>query len=220
MAQNQFATIYLNSGEEILAYKGRGGDKAEATIRNKSKGNWFGSLGLNLEKVNYFSKNGDLEKIKVDDIKKIVINTKDHSNIGTYTTGGFKAQAKINTESMTLLPIPIRKNRNRMMQVIAENDKYRLLNFFSNEIHYFYIYDKEGNEIEKQVIHSLTKKKNEKAMEIVKKHFADCGDLIADMDENMEKSFGHGLKQYFLLMQVESKAPFKATNYIVNYSCK
>src|SRR5690606_4114589 len=114
--------------------------------------------------------------------------------------------AKIESDQITLLPLPVKKNMIRMQQKITENEKYLLTNLFSNGINYFYIYDKENNLVEKQIIHSLTKKKNEKAIEIVKQYFGDCENLIKRMEENTKNAYGKGIQtQYFLLMTIDEE---------------
>ncbi|MBL4662243.1 MAG: hypothetical protein JKY22_01470 [Flavobacteriaceae bacterium] len=105
-----------------------------------------------------------------------------------------------------------------MQQLIAENEKYILTNLFSNGINYFYIYDKEHNIVEKQISHSLTKKKSEKAINIVKEYFSDCDNLITAMEKNINNKYGKGIRaQYFLLMTIDENND--ATNYITNIEC-
>ena len=225
IAQNPYATIYLNSGEEQIAYDGSNTEEPEREIRKKGRSATNSNLGfitLDGDNFIYFTKAGDIERMDIDEIKKVVVDTKTYNNLQvTVVANQYQtkfAEVSIGADKVTFKPMKIKKKMVRMLQLIAENDNYILANLFSSGINHFYIFDKEGNLIEKQVGHSTTKKKCEKALVLVKQYFGDCTELISRMEENMQNTFGKGMqKQHLLLMTVGEDN--KGSNYITGVEC-
>ena len=226
-AQQPFATITLNNGEAITAYDGGGNKDALLKIRKQGRAIANSNLSyitLDGETLIYYSKSGEIEKLDVDAIKMVTISVKENPTIQmtikeTSLSTDF-VRANLTTD-IILVPLEIYKKRHHLVQVIATNDKYILTNYFANGINYFYICDKEYNLIEKRIMHSLTRKKSEKAIEEVKNYFGNCNNLISALEENVKNTFGKGIqKQYFLLMTInEDVEPRTGTNVINNLSC-
>lgn len=226
-SQKEYAKIYLTSGETITAYDGSAVDEPHLKIRKKgrsmsTKSN-IGLVTLDGDVLLYFDEQSEIKKVKGDDIKTVKIDTKTFNELSltivkTKITEYF-ATVNVESEEIILLNMPISKNKKRLHQLIAENDKYILTNLMSNGLNYFYVYDKDHNIIEKQILHSTTQKKGQNAIEEVKKYFSDCTELISKMEENNENKFIRGyMSQYFLLMTVDEDQ--NGSNFITNFSCK
>jgi len=105
----------------------------------------IGLVTLDGDVLLYFDEQSEIKKVKGDDIKIVKIDTKTFNELSltivkTKLTEYF-ATVNVESEEIILLNMPISKNKKRLHQLIAENDKYILTNLMSNGLNYFYVYD-------------------------------------------------------------------------------
>lgn len=224
-SQKEFAKIQLTSGGTISAFDGGNTKENLSEMRKKGRSSTNSNMSfitLDGDFLLYFDENGKIIRQNIKDISKVTVDSKSFNNLQV-TANSTKYQtkyvtAKVDSDVITLMPMPIKKNMIRMQQLIAENNSYILTNLFSNGINYFYIYDKQNNIIEKQISHSLTKGRSEKAIVVVEKYFPDCEELLNGLKSNVKNTFGKGIQtQYFLLMTIDEDN--NATNYLTNINC-
>ncbi len=193
IGQSAVGEIKLKSGETINMYSASNSEKKFKTISGLTVSE-MGPLGFNKDKVYFFDQNGDFVNIKMKEVQSASL-----------------------AETFKYLPLEVRRNEPRLMRVIARNDKYILAAFASNALDYFYIYDLEYNTVEKQILHTASKKKSSNAIKKVKEYFSDCSELIDKLELNFSKPYGKGFDtRYHLLFYMENK---EAQNLINDINC-
>jgi hypothetical protein len=224
-SQKEFAKIQLTTGSSISAFDGGNTEESLLKMRKMGRSTTNSNLGfitLDGDFLLYFDEKGEVIKQHIKDISKVTIDSKSFNNLQvTAKATAYQKdfiRVKVDTDEIILMPLPIRRNMNRMQQLIAENDSYILTNLFSNGINYFYIYDKQHTIVENQISHSLTKGKSEKAIQVVEKYFPDCEKLLTGLKSNVLNTYGRGMQtQYFLLMTIDGDN--NATNYLTGIKC-
>ncbi len=224
-SQKEFAKIHLTSGGSITAFDAVNTEESLKKMRRKGRSSTNSNLGfitLDGDDLLYFDEKGEIIKQDIEDISKVTIDSKSFNNLQVTAKATMYQndyiRAKVDADEITLMPMSIKKRMIRMQQLIAENNSYTLTNLFSNGINYFYIYDKQNNIVEKQISHSLTKGKSEKAIKVVEEYFPDCEELLTGLKSNVLNTYGKGMQtQYFLLMTIDEDN--NATNYLTNINC-
>ena len=216
-AQRLVAVINLESGEQIEAFSTSNSTelwKIRGLNNKAGSGKGIGPIGFTVKAVHYFDKEGELIGVEIDKVKNVVIGD----------------------ESFKFVKINYKKRNSRMVQLIAENERYLLTNYTLTSssrdingfqsmnpmsVEVFSIYDKTENElVEKKIMHSMLNKKNlsKKALSKVEKYFGDCTELISTMKTNFETQvkFGLGGRINRLLYRVEGNT---VNGFINNYKC-
>ncbi|CAL68065.1 hypothetical protein [Christiangramia forsetii] len=117
------------------------------------------------------------------------------------------------------LTLPLSWSMDRIHEVIAENDKYLLTQYYFNGVNYLYVFDKSNMKyVEKKISHSYKVKKDSKNFErYIKPYFSNCPELLKKIKFNIEN------------IKYRSNAAYKdnseyADNYlfnsISNFQCK
>lgn len=112
----------------------------------------------------YFDKNNKFEKIPHKKIKEL------------------------NYGHKRFLTLPISWSMDRIHEVIAENDKYILTQYYFNGVNYFYVFDKSNMKyLEKKISHSYKANKDSKNFEkYIKPYFSNCPALLKKLKYNIK----------------------------------
>ncbi len=80
---------------------------------------------------------------------------------------------------------------NRLHQVLVQNDKYILTEYFSNGSFYYYLFDKQNEEFiyKKKKSSNKTKNDNKFAEKYLKPYFKNCPDFISQLNENLSTQY-------------------------------
>jgi hypothetical protein len=89
------------------------------------------------------------------------------------------------------MPLKPNHRRYRLVEILAMNSKYLLVNHWQEGDHLF-IYDYDGNKMDtdlKSAISGLGKKYDEKNMEIIGEYFGKCKELLDKLKKNHEMKY-------------------------------
>ncbi|WP_026451109.1 hypothetical protein [Aequorivita capsosiphonis] len=91
----------------------------------------------------------------------------------------------------TRLKIGSKFGLNRLHQVIVQNDKYVLTEYFSHSSFYYYLYDKKNDNFiyKKKRAKNNTKDDVKFAKKYLKPYFKNCSEFIIRLDENLSKEY-------------------------------
>jgi hypothetical protein len=194
-SQTEVGFILKNSGDKISIYDGSNSNKKKS-IGGMAAGT-FGPIAFNEKLLYYFDFDGKIENIE---------NTE-------------YSEVKLGNGEILFMTLPHSKEGGglRVHRVIAKSDKYILGDYIGQDVHFFYIFDSEKNLVERRIPHSATKKVSEKAIEKVKEYFADCPDLIEELEINFANPNKMGMmKTYNLLFHLEDR---QMVNFLSNIEC-
>ena len=123
-----------------------------------------GDVSMTGEYLFYFDRNNNFEKIAQKKIKEL-----------SYGRRRF-------------LTLPINWTMERIHEVIAENEKYLLTQYYFNGVNFFYVFDKNNMKyVEKKISHSYKAKKDAKSLKkYIKPYFSDCPGLLKKLEYNIE----------------------------------
>jgi hypothetical protein len=130
----------------------------------------FGTVSLLKEDVTYFDKNNEWTQIRQKNIKWMYIGNR----------------------AFVCYPLKDNGYGLRLMEILAVNNKYILLQYWW-EWYYYFVIDTSGNVIEPKIkVYDRKEtigasKNNENVMEIVKEYFGDCPELLNAMKDNFDK---------------------------------
>lgn len=160
-AQEAVGKVILKGGETILMYP-KGSDNPVREGPYIIEGN----MALTPASLIYFSKKGELKKIKQKKVDEVTYGNQLYKSFPIFGSRG-----------------------HRLQEVIMQNDKYLLTSYFSLA-NYFYIYRKEDNKgLENAVKHSKKRKNDYKTLEkMLPKYFPNCPDLMEQIRSNIRNS--------------------------------
>lgn len=185
-AQEVIGKITKQDGVEIFMYP-RGADAPTYV------GDYIieGSMGLTSASLIYFSKEGELKKIKQNKVKEMSYGNQLFQSFHIYGS-----------------------RLDRLHEVIMQNDEYILTSYFSLA-NYIYIHRKsDGKTLEAKVKHSKKRKSDYKTLEkLVPKYFSDCTELMQRIRSNIRNT------DYRVLYGNVSVANNKMFKGIQNYVC-
>ncbi|MCB0425070.1 MAG: hypothetical protein KDD13_10585 [Mangrovimonas sp.] len=198
LAQEQ-AGYYIDSKDEkvIIYYcKNHASEESHGILylSEKIKGKNIHSnndLVITPQNLGYYDNTGELIYISQSQVKEL----------------HFEERLFINNSISLLL--------DRLHEVIMENDKYILTNYYSRN-HHFYIFDKEsGKAVKAKVKHSVKRKDDYESLDrIVSKYFKDCEDILKTIKNNIYNS------DYRIVYGGSVKADNNMFKNINNYKCK
>ncbi|MBL4662242.1 MAG: hypothetical protein JKY22_01465, partial [Flavobacteriaceae bacterium] len=83
-AQGKFATIALKSGNTLTAYDGSNTDEPAKKIRRKARSSTSSNIGfvtLDGDKLLYFTAEGEIEKLEIEDINTGTIDSETYHDL-------------------------------------------------------------------------------------------------------------------------------------------
>lgn len=154
-----------------------------------------GDVSMTGQFIFYFDKNNRFEKIAQKKIKKL------------------------NYGHKRFLPLPISWTMDRIHEVIAENEKYLLTQYYFNGVNYFYVFDKSNMKyVEKKISHSFKANKDFKNFEkYIKPYFSNCPALLKKIKYNIENTIYRSNAAY---KDDSAYADNYLFNEISNFQCK
>ena len=141
----------------------------------------------------YSNENGKEQKIAQKKIKYIDMGRKYYFRDKIGSTFGFK----------------------RLHELICQNKKYRLSQYFSNGMFYLYLFDKEKEKYayKKERIKGKTKADKKLFNKKIKPYFSECEELISKINSNLSREYK---PDFFSLSYSQSELLFA----IYNYNCE
>lgn len=133
-----------------------------------------GDLSILGQFVYYLDKNNDFQKLNQKKIKELHYASKKY------------------------ISLPIKGKTKRIQEVIADNNKYLLTQYYFHGVNYFYVFQKDNMEaVERKIKHSKKKKEDLKNYEnYIVPYFSDCPKLLKRIKYNIENIEYNGENDY------------------------
>ncbi len=172
---NPIGYFINNKGEKVEIYK---------SINEKET---FGELGfiadyaLTAERLFYHNKEGDIKKVMQKKISELFVGNNYYTRLKIGSTFGFK----------------------RLHQVIIQNDRYILTEYFSHGSFYYYLFNKKNEKFVYKRKRSDNNSKDDKKFfqKYFRPYFKNCPNFISKVKENLtvvynKYSGGKGFKSF------------------------
>lgn len=129
----------------------------------------YSEYALTAERLFYHNKKGKVIKVKQNKISELFVGNNYYTRLKTGSKFGLE----------------------RLHQVIVQNDKYILTEYFSHSSFYYYLYDKK---IDKFIYKKNRAKNNTDddiifAKESLRPYFNNCPEFISKLDKNLSKKY-------------------------------
>ncbi len=158
-AYSQENYFVTQKGEKVLIYEN---EKEETTFYSDYI--LDGDISFTAQYFFYYTESGKQKKMKQSKIKEL------------HFDGTYYLCLSIGSAGMQ-----------RLHEVLASNGKYLITNYFARA-NYFYIFDKNYKMVGKKMKHSWKRKDDYKSLNVVKKYFSNCPEILTIIKENIVES--------------------------------
>ncbi len=156
-------------GEKIDMYRMQ---DTEETILNMYS---YSDYALTAERLFYHNKKGKVIKVKQTKVSELFVNNSHYTRLKIGSTFGL----------------------NRLHEIIVQNDKYILTEYFSHSSFYYYLFDKKNDTFiyQKERSKNNTKDDIKFAEKLLRPYFKNCQEFITQLDENLSKDYNKVIGQ-------------------------